>query len=90
MTKPKNYLALKWGTLKAWNFTGIPEAQELLERYSHLGRSGSSMAQRDNPEQKELICKLIDLMPGAIYLDWDDRLLTKDAAKKYVLEYGQS
>ena len=49
----------------------------------------SAMMQRDTPEQKEIICKLIDLMPGEIYLAWDGKYVSKDDAKQYVLNYGQ-
>ncbi len=53
-------------------------------------RSASAMCQHDTPEQKELICQIID-MCGAetIYLDWDGIEVSKDEAKKYVREYGQ-
>lgn len=88
-TETENHLTLKWGTLKAWNFSGLPEAQALLKRYDELGSSMSAMTQRDTPEQKGIICKLIDLMPGEIYLDWDGKYVSKDEAKKYVLEYGR-
>ncbi len=46
------------------------------------------MAQNDTPEQKEIICQLIDLVPGEIFLDWDNKDVSKEEAKKYVLNYG--
>lgn len=85
----ENHLTLKWGTLKSWNFEGNEKALELLAEYNEYGSSFSAMAQRDTPEQKEIICKLIDLMPGEIYLDWDAEYISKTEAKKYVIEYGQ-
>lgn len=85
----KNHISLKWGTLKDWNFSGLPAAEELLKRYEEIGASASAMTQRDTPEQKEIICQLIDLIPGDIYLDWDDVYVSKDEAKKYVMEYGK-
>ena len=92
--KAENHLTLKWGTLKGWNFSGLPEAQAqaqaLLKRYNELGSSMSAMMQHDTPEQKEIVCELIDLMPGEIYLDWDAKYVSKDEAKKYVLEYGKN
>lgn len=90
-TTPENkiHLSLKWGTLKSWNFTGNKAAIKLLKRYNEIGSSFSVMAQHDTPEQKEIICKLIDLMPGPIYLDWDDEYVSHDQAKKYVMEYGK-
>lgn len=83
----KNHLTLKWGTLKAWNFDGIKGAERLLKEYEMAGFSVSRMMQKDTPRQKEIVCELIDLMPGKIYLSWDDKYVSKDAAKKYVLEY---
>jgi hypothetical protein len=82
----QDYITLKWGTLKSWNITST-EGKALLKRYIELCNSISAMLQHDTPEQKEIICKLIDLMPGKIYLDWDDKYVSKEVAKKYVLEY---
>ena len=86
---PKNHLSLKWGTLKGWNIAGNDEMIKLMKRYEEIGASYSAMTQRDTPEQKEIICNLIDLMPGEIYLWWDGIYVSKEAAKKYVLEYGK-
>lgn len=84
-----NNLTLKWGTLKAWSFKGNEQAMSLLRRYHEIGASLSAMCQHDTPEQKEIICKLIDLTPGEIYLDWDGKYVSHDEAKKYVMEYGK-
>ncbi len=84
-----NHLTLKWGTLKSWNFKGNEEACKLLKRYGEIGSSFSAMAQNDTPEQKEIICKLIDLTPGEIYLDWDGEYVSKEKAKEYVMNYGK-
>lgn len=84
----KPYLTLKFGTLKRWNFDAIPAAQLLFKQYLELGAAASASSQSDTPEQKEIICKLIDLMPGDIYLDWHDKYITKEEAKKYVLDYN--
>lgn len=86
----KNRLTLKWGILKSWNFEGNQDAIGLLKRYSELGSSPSAMAQRDTAEQKEIICKLIDCVPGEIYLDWDGKYVSKDEAKEYVMNYGKT
>jgi hypothetical protein len=83
-------LTLKWGTLKAWDFKGNKEAEELLKRYFELGASASAMLQHDNVEQKEIVCKLIDLAKGRICNDWTGKMMTKAEAKKYVLEYGNN
>lgn len=84
----KGYLTLKWGSLKSWDFSENPQAQELLKKWAELGVSMSAIAHHDTKEQKELICQMIDLMPGKIYLDWDGKEVTKKAAKKYVMEYS--
>lgn len=81
-------LTLKWGTLKRWDSLR-PENVKRVERYYELGASMSAMAQRDTPEQKQLICDLIDAVDGEIWNDWDGKVITKEDAKKYVTEYGQ-
>ena len=85
----ENHLTLKWGTLKSWNFEGNEKAIELKKRYNEIGSSMSAMTQNDTPEQKEIICNLIDLMPGEIYLDWDGDYVSKEKAKEYVMNYGK-
>lgn len=89
MTHQTDYLTLKWGTLKAWNLTS-ERGKELLEKYFELGASASAMAQNDTPEQKQLICQMIDECsdPEGIYLDWDGKYVSKDEAKQYVMNYG--
>jgi hypothetical protein len=84
----QNYLTLKWGTLKSWNFSNSEKGKELLKEYIEIGSSISAMAQRDTPRQKDIICELIDLCDGnTIYMDWDNEDVTKEEAKKYVKEY---
>ena len=83
-------LLLKWGTLKGWDFDGNEKAQELLRRYGELGWALGAMQQRDTPEQKELLCQLIDACDGPITNDWSGEDLTKEAAKEYVLNYGRT
>jgi hypothetical protein len=83
-----NYVTLKWGTLKSWNFNS-EKGQELLKEYCNIGSCFSAMAQRDTPRQKEIICELIDLCDGdTIYLEWDGKDVPKQEAKDYVMNYG--
>ena len=89
MKNKEHFVRLKWGTLKAWNFKGNEEAEKLLDRYEEIGSSFSAIKQKDTPEQKEIICKLIDLAYGKIHLDWDDKYVSKAEAKKYVMKYGK-
>lgn len=80
-------LILKWGTLKGWDHLS-EKSQEPLQRYLDGGLSkGGAMFQEDTAEQKQALCDLIDTVDGEIVSDWTGETLTKDAAKKYVLEY---
>lgn len=63
---------------------------EALIKYSKLGMSLGAAQQRDTPEQKELICKMIDGCKGPISNDWEGTTYkTKKAAKEYVMNYGK-
>lgn len=85
----EDHLSLKWGTLKAWKLTSA-KGQELLRKYYAAGHSGGAMTQHDTLEQKLLICEMIDECGASeIHLDWDHKYVSKDEAKKYVMEYGQ-
>ena len=89
MKETKEHITLKWGTLKSWNLTS-EKGRELLKKYIELGFSLSAGEQKDTAEQKELICKMIDECSAEnIYLDWDGKNVSKDEAKKYVMEYGR-
>lgn len=57
-----------------------------LGEYNEIGSSMSAMSQKDTPRQKELICEMIDAVPGKIFLDWDGKYVTKKAAKEYVMD----
>jgi len=90
MEKHETYLTLKWGTLKSWNFTSSEKGQELMKEYRQIGSSFSAMAQNDTVRQKEIICELIDLCDGdTIYLEWDDKDVSKQVAKEYVRNYNR-
>lgn len=79
-----NYLTLKWGTLKSWDFKASEKGKQLLKEYHEIGSSFST------PRQKEIICALIDECDGdTIYLDWDGKEVSKQEAKDYVMGYGQ-
>lgn len=81
-------ITLKWGTLKAWDLE-TPACLELLQKYADLGMTFGAMAQRDTPEQKELICQIIDAADlETVWLDWDGEQVSKEEAKRYVREYG--
>lgn len=83
----KDSISLKWGTLEAWKFHS-KKCRDLMHKYCELGASISSMFQHDTPEQKELICQMIDECNAEnIHLDWNDVYVSKEEAKKYVLDY---
>lgn len=86
MTEETGFLTLKWGTLKEWELTS-KRGKELQEEYDKIGSSFSAIHQKDTPRQKEIICEMIDLVPGEIYLEWDGKYVTKEAAKTYVMNY---
>jgi hypothetical protein len=79
-------IELKWGTLKGWSGLG-EKSRAIVQRWADLGYSMGAMAQKDTPEQKTLLCDLIDAVDGEILNDWSDELMSKDEAKKYVMEY---
>jgi hypothetical protein len=86
MSKSKDEITLKWGTLKEWRFV-TPECKELFAKYESLGSSVSAMMQRDTDEQKQLICEMIDKSNvESVFLDWDGIYVSKEDAKKYVMK----
>ena len=46
------------------------------------------MLQKDTQEQKEILCKVIDLIDGEIENDWSGEIMSKEEAKKYIMEYN--
>jgi hypothetical protein len=81
-------LSLKWGSLKAWSLNN-KRTLELLRKWHDLGVCASAMAHTDTPEQKEIVCQIIDAVDcETIYLDWDGKHVSKEEAKEYVLNYG--
>jgi len=86
----KDHLTLKWRTLKSWSFHS-KKAEKLLQEYNKLGRSMSAIMQKDTPRQKEILCELIDEGDfDKVYLDWDGKEVTKEQAKKYIMnKYGK-
>lgn len=85
----KDYLLLKWGTVKSWRMRNA-DAFATLKKWSELGYTLSAMAQHDTPEQKELLCKLIREHPDLdIQNDWDGEVYTKEKAIHYINNYGK-
>ena len=85
----EDHISLKWGTLKAWNLNS-EKGKELLRRYFDLDTSVGAMTTNDTPEQKDLICQMIDECSApTIWLDWDGVEVSKEEAKRYVMDYGK-
>lgn len=81
-------LELKWGTLKGWDVSEDGPAFAAIKKYHDAGSvQFSVMAQHDNEEQKKALCEAIDAVDGEIWNDWDGVVMTKEDAKKYVMEY---
>lgn len=87
MSDDKEYLLLKWGTLKGWNLES-DKARELFKQWAELGYSMSAMTHKDTPEQKRILCELIDAVDGDITNDWSGEDMSKEKSKKYIMEYG--
>lgn len=81
-------LSLKWGTLKSFDIHS-ETGRALLKRYFEIGASYAAMTQKDTPEQKDIICQLIDGCAGDICLDWSGEYVSKEKAKEYVRSYGK-
>lgn len=88
MSDDRDYILLKWGTLKGWRVTS-ERSRELLREYAEIGMSMGAMQQQDTPRQKEIICELIDACDGEVSSDWSGEIFTKQAAKDYVMNYGK-
>lgn len=80
-------ITLKWGTLKGWEVSS-DAAMDLLKRYHEIGVSWSVAAQKDTPEQKQILVDLVSLPDMKVYLDWDDKFVDQQEAVKYLTEYG--
>lgn len=76
-------LTLKWGTVKflAVGSESARKAAETLEEEKHS--EGWSQL-----KEKKALCNLIDSIDAeTIYLEWDELHVSKEMAKKYVMEY---
>jgi len=80
------YLLLKWGTLKGWNLE-TEKSRAAAQKYADLGMSMGAMQQDDTPAHKQALCELIDAIDGEITNDWSGEVMSKDEAKRYVMEY---
>lgn len=84
----KDYISLKWGTLKSWRLT-TPKLKQLMEEYHSEGASLSAMTQQDTPRQKKIICEMIDIIGEPVYNAWSGEYMNIQEAKAYVMNYEQ-
>lgn len=80
-----NSLTLKWGTVKGWDLES-EEALAALKKWHDYGVSMSAAMQKDSPEQQQALLDAIDFM-DEIWLDWEEKMVTREEAKAYVLNY---
>lgn len=82
------FLSLKWGGVKGWE--GLTDQSvAILNRYYADGMPFSAMADKPDDARKAILCELIDQIDGEIYLDWENKTVSKNEAKSYVMEYGK-
>lgn len=90
MIEERDYLSLKFGSLKEQVFHS-EKAKKLLKEFFKIGMSAGGLIMHENTErQKQIICELID--EGnfeKVFLDWDDKYVSKEKAKKYITNYGK-
>lgn len=83
-----DYLALKWGTLKAYDLKSDQAKSALTALFEAGPRQQSAMLQADTQDQKKALCALIDAVNcDTIRNDYSGDDMTKEQAKRYVLEY---
>lgn len=81
-------LELKWGTLKAWDLNEDGLAFKALKKLNNL--SLSAMMNHHDDSQREIICEIIDNLDAEdVYLNWEGKYVSKEEAKKYIMEYGK-
>lgn len=79
-------LLLKWGTVKSWRDL-TERSVEIMKRYFEDGVSMSCMADHPDNNRKQILCELIDQFSGEIHNDWSGEEMSKDEAKKYIMDY---
>jgi hypothetical protein len=89
MSDQVDFLTLKWGNLKAWNLRS-EAALAAMGNFVATHPSVGAMARLNN-DQKVALCNVVDACNcETVYLDWDGKDVSKDEAKRYIMEYGVS
>ncbi|RIV79546.1 hypothetical protein D2V04_06130 [Pelagerythrobacter aerophilus] len=74
--------------MKGWDLNEDGPAFKALQRYHEEPTALGAMQQQDTDSQKQAICDIIDALDAdTVYLDWDGKDVSKEEAKRYVLEY---
>src|SRR6186997_268451 len=81
-------LLLKWGTVKGWDELS-EKSQEIMRRFFADGMCMSAAMDKPDAARRAILCELIDQLDGEIQNDWSGDMMSKEEAKKYVLEYGR-
>ena len=88
MSSGREYIWLKWGTLKEI-FSDDPRVLAARRKYHADAVMMGAASQDDTPAQKDAICEMIDAIAengGEIIDALTMRPMTADQAKKYVKE----
>lgn len=83
--KPKTgFLSLKFASIKDADFA-TKEEQRLYDKLEKLDKGGYGPK---SDEEIQILFKLIDLCndPNGIFLDWDNKYVSKQNAKKYIIK----
>lgn len=78
------FLLLKWGTIEGWEDLS-DKSKEIMRRYFAEGVP-LSCGHPDKTRQA-ILCELIDQLNGEIHNYWTGKVMTKEEAKKYVVDY---
>lgn len=77
----------KWGTIKGYSAADNSEALPLLKEYMAGWNAGNGKFDHPDEERKMLLCEAIDKFDGTIKSHWTGEEMTKEEAKKHVMEY---
>ena len=82
--KKIGFLSLKFASIKDADFA-TKEEQKLYDKFEELDKGGYGPK---SDKQIQILFKLIDLCkdPKGIFLDWDNKYVSKQNAKKYIIK----
>jgi hypothetical protein len=86
-----NRITLKWGTLKGWKLESRLAVAAMEAFVDEVRLNASAMLTHHSAEEREALCKVIDVVweeGGEIWNDWNGRTMTAEEAKAYVREYS--